>query len=154
MTYTLESLAAEQEELLLDRFDYEFAWTLGQAIRERASAERAPVAIQIRHGSSPIFTTLLPGATIDNLDWTARKCAVAHRFHKSSLAIRLEAEAGRYEFNDRFRLPKETYVASGGGVPLILRNGTLVGTASVSGLPDADDHRLIVEALRGLSAAA
>lgn len=151
MTYTLERLAAEQEELLLDRFDYDFIWALGQAIRERASAEGAPVAIEVSHGLSPVFTTLLAGATIDNLDWTARKRAVAHRFHKSSLAIRLEAEAGKYDFNDRFRLPKESYVASGGGVPLILRGGTLVGTATVSGLPDADDHRLIVEALRALA---
>jgi uncharacterized protein (UPF0303 family) len=150
MPYTLASLAAEQEKLLLDRFDYDFAWTLGQAIRALASIEQAPVAIQVSHGLSAVFTTLLPGATVDNLDWTARKRAVAHRFHKSSLAIRLEAEAGKYDFNQRFRLPEEAYVASGGGIPLILKQGTLVGTVAVSGLPDAEDHRLIVEALHSL----
>lgn len=154
MTYSLESLAAEQEKLLLDRFDYDFVWALGAAIRERASAENVPVAIEIAHGVSPVFVTLLPGGTIDNLDWAARKRAVAHRFHRSSLAIRLETEAGGYDFNDRFRLPRETYVASGGGIPLILKNGTLVGTVAVSGLPDADDHRLIVDALLALQVAA
>ncbi|MBO9112472.1 MULTISPECIES: heme-degrading domain-containing protein [Rhizobium/Agrobacterium group] len=151
MTYTLESLATEQQELQLERFDYDFAWALGQEIRARASAENAPVAIEISHGLSPVFTTLLPGATIDNLDWTARKRAVAHRFHKSSLAVRLEAEAGGYDFNDRFRLPNDSFVASGGGFPLIMRGGTLIGTACVSGLPDTDDHRLIVEALRAVA---
>lgn len=150
MTYTTDSLAAEQEQLLLDRFDYDFAWALGKAIRDRASAAKAPVAIEVSHGRSPVFTTLLPGATIDNLDWTARKRAVVHRFHKSSLAIRLEAVEGNYDFNARFRLPPEQFVAAGGGVPLILKNGTLVGTAAVSGLPELDDHRFVVEAIRSL----
>ena len=150
MTYTLESLAAEQEELLLDTFDYDIAWALGQILRDRASAIGAPVAIEISHGTTPVFVALLPGATVDNLDWTGRKRAVAHRFHRSSLAMRLEAEKAGFDFNERYRLSKETFVASGGGVPLILRNGTLIGTASVSGLPDADDHRLIVEGILAL----
>ena len=33
---------------------------------------------------------------------------------------------------------------------LILRGGTLIGAAAVSGLPDVEDHRLIVGALRSL----
>jgi hypothetical protein len=32
----------------------------------------------------------------------------------------------------------------------MLGNGTLIGTAGVSGLPDVEDHRLIVAALRTL----
>lgn len=154
MTYTLESLAAEQEELRLDRFDYDFAWALGETMRERASAQSLPVAIEVSHGMTPVFAALMPGATLDNLDWTARKRAVAHRFHRSSLAMRLEAEKAAFDFNDRYRLSKAEYVASGGGVPLMLRNGTLIGTAAVSGLPDVDDHQLVVGALKHLSAAA
>jgi len=150
MTYTLHTLAQEQESLLLDTFDFDFAWALGQAIRQRASQGLLPVAIEVSHGDVPIFVSLLPGATRDNLVWTSRKRAVALRFHRSSLAMRMEAEAGNFDFNDRYRLPRENFVASGGGVPLILRNGTLIGTAAVSGLPDEDDHRLIVDSLRPL----
>lgn len=148
MTYTLDGLAAEQDDLRLDAFDYDVAWRLGQAMRARASEARLPVAIEVAHGTTPVFVALMPGATLDNLAWTARKRAVAHRFHRSSLAMRLEAEAGSYDFNDRFRLPKADYVGSGGGVPLMLRNGTLIGTAAVSGLPDVEDHELVVGALR------
>lgn len=102
------------------------------------------------HGTDVVFALLMPGATPDNSDWAARKRAVAHRFHKSSLAVRLEAETGGYDFNARFRLPEADFVASGGGVPLMLRGGTLIGTAAVSGLPDVDDHRLVTSALRQL----
>lgn len=150
MTYTLQSLAAEQQDLLLDRFDYDFAWALGVRMREMAARDAAPVAVTVAHGAALVFAALLPGATFDNLDWTARKRAVAQRFHRPSLAIRLEAEAAGYDFNARFRLPETDYVASGGGVPLMLRGGTLIGTAAVSGLPDVEDHLLVVEALRSL----
>ena len=148
MTYTLEALAREQQELLLERFDYEFAWHLGVLMRERAANASAPVAITVAHGSDVVFSVLMPGATPDNSAWAARKRAVAQRFHRSSLAMRLEAEQGQFDFNRRYILPEFGFVASGGGVPLMLRDGTLIGTAAVSGLPDVEDHRLIVGSLQ------
>jgi uncharacterized protein (UPF0303 family) len=150
MTYTIEMLAQEQQGLLLERFDYDFAWHLGVSMRERAASAAAPVAITVAHGADLIFSVLMPGATPDNSDWAMRKRAVAGRFHRSSLAMRLEAERDGVDFNRRYRLAESDFAASGGGVPLILRNGTLIGTAGVSGLPDVDDHSLIVDALKSL----
>jgi uncharacterized protein (UPF0303 family) len=152
MNYTIESLDQEQQELLLDRFDYDFVWHLGASMHERAVAVSAPIAITIAHGPDLVFSTLMPGATPDNSDWAARKRAVAQRFHRSSLAMRLEAEKNGIDFNHRYRLSESDFAACGGGVPLILRSGTLIGTAGVSGLPDIDDHRLIVDTLRQLLA--
>jgi uncharacterized protein (UPF0303 family) len=143
---SLADLADDLNRLQLKSFNYDVAWELGSRIRARAFAAKAPVAIEVRHGNDVVFATLLPGATIDNFDWTRRKCAVVHRFHRSSLAIRLEAEAKGFDFNARFRLPAPDYAASGGGVPLML-GGTLVGSVGVSGLPDIEDHQLIVATL-------
>jgi uncharacterized protein (UPF0303 family) len=55
-----------------------------------------------------------------------------------------EAEVGGY------LLAPESFIASGGGVPLMLRGGTLIGTADVSGLSYAEDHFLVINALRKL----
>jgi uncharacterized protein (UPF0303 family) len=150
MTYTLEALEQELQDLELPTFNYDFAWRLGCVIQGEAAARSLPVAITVAHGTDVVFALLMPGATSDNSDWAARKRAVANRFHKSSLAVRLEAEKGGYDFNARFRLPEADFVASGGGFPLLLRGGTLIGTAAVSGLPDVDDHRLVTSALRQL----
>lgn len=144
---TISELIAEQERLQLAKFDYDVAWDIGSRIRERAVSEALPVAIEVRHGTDVIFKTLVAGATIDNFDWTRRKCAVAHRFHKSSLLVRLESERDGYDLNARFRIPAEDYVASGGGFPLMLKGGTLIGTIGVSGVPDVEDHRLITRTL-------
>ncbi|MDC9813105.1 heme-degrading domain-containing protein [Rhizobium binxianense] len=150
-TPTLSDLAQERKALQLDHFDYEFVWNLGARIRTKAVAGDLSVAIEVRHGTDVIFSTLVGGATIDNFDWARRKSAVAHRFHKSSLEIRVDAQENKYDFNDRFRLPAADYVASGGAFPLILRGGLLIGTAAVSGLPDVEDHKLVVEALKEMT---
>lgn len=149
-TPSLDELLKEQKELELSSFDYDFVWELGTRLRQRAKSENLPVAIEIRHGSDIVFAVLASGATIDNFDWTRRKCAVVHRFQRSSLAIKLEALSKNYDFNARFRLPPQDYVAGGGGVPLILKGGTFIGSVGVSGLPDLQDHNLITRCLREL----
>jgi uncharacterized protein (UPF0303 family) len=143
----LAGLLEEQKALELDRFDYDFAWELGSLVRLRAHSEALPVAIEVRHGTDIIFATLAKGATIDNFDWVRRKCAVVHRFHRSSLAVRIDAQEKGYDFNARFRLPAGDFAASGGAVPLIVR-GLFVGSVGVSGLPDVDDHKLATDCLK------
>ncbi|MBY3217710.1 heme-degrading domain-containing protein [Rhizobium laguerreae] len=150
MIYTLDMLAQELEDLQLATFDYDVAWKLGSIMQTQASARSLPAAITVAHGTDVVFALLMPAATPDNTAWAARKRAVAHRFHRSSLAMRLEAEQGGYDFNSRFRLPDSDFVASGGGFPLMLRGGTLIGTLGVSGLPDVEDHLLVTNALREL----
>ncbi|MFD1692078.1 heme-binding protein [Azotobacter chroococcum] len=45
------------------------------------------------------------------------------------------------------------YAAHGGSFPLRLSNGELIGALTLSGLPQWDDHRLVVEALQAWLAA-
>ncbi|WP_152662533.1 heme-degrading domain-containing protein [Devosia soli] len=148
MTPTLESLAEEQQAIALRRFDYATAWQLGALMQAEAAAQHLPVAIEVTHGETVVFFSLLPGATPDNPDWTRRKRNVALRFHQSSLHMRLLCEKHGWEFAQRFRLPPDDYAASGGGVPLIVEGTGVVGAASVSGLPDVEDHALVAKALR------
>jgi uncharacterized protein (UPF0303 family) len=147
---TLSELLDEQEKLQLPHFDYDVAWQLGAKIRERAAAAGLPIAIEVRHGNDVVFACLLPGATIDNFNWARRKCAVVHRFQKSSLYMRILAEEKGYNLNERFALPVLDFAPSGGAVPLFLKGGLFVGSVAVSGLPDVEDHRLAAECIAEL----
>ena len=145
---TPEDILAEEQALVLDRFDLETAWRLGSALRAIAEAERLPVAIEVARGAVPVFLTVLPGATADNPDWTRRKRATALRFERSSLYMRLACERDGKNFNARYILSDTEFVASGGAVPILVRGVGVVGTAAASGLPDVEDHRLILRGLR------
>jgi uncharacterized protein (UPF0303 family) len=150
---SLEELKEEQGSLELPEFHYDFVWQLGSRLYQRARENDFPVAIEIRHGSDLVFAMLAPGATIDNFDWTRRKSAVVHRFHRSSLFMKLEAQSKNYDFNTRFRLPPEDFAAGGGGVPLLLKGGVFIGSVGISGLPDVQDHKLVTGCLAELLAA-
>ncbi|MQW59676.1 heme-degrading domain-containing protein [Sinorhizobium meliloti] len=148
---TVEELRAEEDRVRLHRFDYDFAWVLGCEIRRIASEEKLPIAIEIAHYGDSIFSTLLSGASPDNSVWVRRKRAVVERFHHSSLYMRLLCERNGVDFHARYRLPEADFAASGGGVPLRLHNVGIVGVAAVSGLPDVEDHRLIMRAVANLT---
>ena len=150
-TPTLDALLAEEDGAVLDSFDYAAAWRLGEAIHALAAERNLPVAIAISHGGTPVFLSLLPGATSDNIDWLKRKQAVVWRFHHSSLYMRLLCESKSKAFNASYRLPDADFAASGGAVPLFVRNVGLVGSAAAGGLPDINDHQLVMEALSRFS---
>lgn len=147
---TPEQLLAEEERLQLAAFDHDTAWTLGAHLRAIAARDGLPVAIEIAHGATPVFLALLPGATPDNPHWLRRKRATVLRFHRSSLYMRLDCAARGVDFHSRFGLDPDAYVASGGALPIRVRGTGVVGVAAVSGLPDIEDHRLVVRALTEL----
>lgn len=144
---TLDALAAQESRLVFDRFDDETAWAVGVALRESALAAGAPVAISIRRNGQRLFHAALPGATADNDGWLERKSAVVDRYGHSSLYVGEEFRAAGKTFEDSSRLDPSTYAAHGGAFPVIVRGVGCVGTIAVSGLPQREDHRLVVETL-------
>ncbi len=149
-TPTMDELLAEEASLVLKRFDYALAWQIGTAIQAIAAERNLPIGIEVAHGASPVFLSIMPGATPDNVDWVRRKRSVALRFHRSSLYLRLLCESKNVDFHSRYRLPHADYAASGGSLPIIVEGVGVVGAVSVSGLADVEDHQLVVHAVKSL----
>jgi uncharacterized protein (UPF0303 family) len=145
---SLADLAAEEEELQLARFSNEDAWALGSALVARARDEQLPVAIDVSRHSHQLFHAALTGATPDNDSWIARKAAVVHRFGHSSLYVGQRSREAGTTFEQQFGLDPQRYAAHGGGFPLLVRDVGPVGVVVVSGLPQVEDHRMVVAALR------
>ena len=146
----LAELAAQEEELQLTRFTNEDAWALGTALVARAQAERLPVAVEISRHSHQLFHAAMTGATPDNDSWIARKAAVVHRFGHSSLYVGQRSREAGTTFEQQFGLDPQRYAAHGGAFPLRVGQVGPVGVVVVSGLPQVEDHALVVAALRDL----
>lgn len=146
--HSLADLAAEEEELQLPGFTNDDAWELGCALRATARAEGAPVAIEISRNHSRLFATALPGATPDNASWIERKTRVVNRFGHSSLHVRQASLEKGTTFEAEFGLDPARYAAHGGAFPILVRSVGPVGVVVVSGLPQVEDHRMVVAALR------
>jgi uncharacterized protein (UPF0303 family) len=145
--FTLDELAAHESTLVFDRFDEDTAWALGSALRESARAAGHPVAISIRRNGQRLFHAALPGASADNDGWLERKSAVVDRYGKSSLRVGTEFRSGGKTFEVDSRLDPARYAAHGGAFPVLVSDVGCVGTIAVSGLPQVEDHRLVVEVL-------
>ncbi|HQR90252.1 MAG: hypothetical protein B7Y81_04830 [Caulobacter sp. 32-67-35] len=145
------ALIAEQERMLVfPRFTLDTAWSLGTALRDAALARAAPVAIDISLPERPLFHAALPGAGPDNADWVRRKRNTVLRLGTSTLGIGLKLTASGETLEGRYGLSLRDHAAHGGGFPLILEGLGCIGAITVSGLPQVEDHGLIVQTLEAL----
>jgi uncharacterized protein (UPF0303 family) len=146
----LEKIATQERELRLPRLDAQLAWELGTRIRAMATERGLVLVVDVRRFGQPLFYAALDGTTPDNVEWVRRKINVVTRFHRSSYAVGLKLKTDGTTLLDRYGLAVADYAAAGGGFPLIVENAGIVGSVTVSGLPQRDDHNLVVEALCAL----
>ena len=144
----LSELAAQEEELQFSSFTNDDAWDLGSALVATARREQLPVAIDIARNGQQLFHAALPGTSADNDSWIARKSRVVNRFGHSSLYVREDALSRGTTAEEEFGLDPVLFAAHGGAFPILVRSVGPVGVVVVSGLPQVEDHRLVVEALR------
>ncbi|MGW0119637.1 heme-degrading domain-containing protein [Streptomyces sp. NPDC003327] len=142
-----EAIEAQEARLVLPRFTYEDAWALGTLLVELARERRAPVAIDIRRGAQQLFHCALPGSSADNDAWIDRKRRVVERYGVSSFLVGARFRAKGTTFEASSRLDPDRYAAHGGSFPVAVEGAGVIGSVTVSGLPQAEDHALVVEAL-------
>ncbi|CAN5647265.1 heme-degrading domain-containing protein [soil metagenome] len=150
MSELLDEVVAQEQRLVFNHFDEQTAWELGVALRE--AADGLPVAISVRRNGQRLFHAALSGASSDNDGWLARKSAVVDRYGKSSLRVGEEFRAGGGSFDTDSRLDPAEFAAHGGAFPVLVRGTGCVGTIAVSGLPQLEDHRLVVQTLEAFLA--
>ena len=146
---TLAQLAAEEEELRFDGFTNDDAWDLGAALVAAARRDGAPVAVDVSRNGHQLFHASLPGTSPDNDSWIQRKTRVVHRFGHSSLYVRQASIERGTTFEEEFAaLDPALHAAHGGAFPVVVRSVGPVGAVVVSGLPQLEDHRMVVAAIR------
>jgi uncharacterized protein (UPF0303 family) len=144
-----DELEAEYAGLELASFDEAAAWRLGVILVELGKG--LPVVINIRTADRVLFHAALPGSAPLNDLWARRKSNTALMFQVPSLLVAARNKA-KGEPLDRHGLPGADYADSGGAVPIRVRGVGVVAVATVSGLPQVEDHELVVKGLQRLAA--
>ncbi|MCA1407546.1 heme-degrading domain-containing protein [Ensifer sp. IC3342] len=146
----LRRIALQERELQFEQFNLDTAWELGSALRRMAAERKLGVVIDITLFSMQVFYAALEGATPDNPNWVRRKRNTVFRLFKSSYATGLSLLKQQTNLQAKLGLPDAEYAAHGGSFPIVVRGTGCIGAVTVSGLPQREDHNLVVEALAEL----
>jgi uncharacterized protein (UPF0303 family) len=146
----IEDIAViEQQEkaLRFTAFDADTAWKLGSIMRSKLLERAAGGTVEIEVAGQVLFACTTVGATPGQADWIRRKRNTVRRFARSSYAIGRALERDGDTLLTRHALEIKDYAAHGGGFPIFVVGVGCIGSVIVSGLPQRDDHGLVVSAV-------
>ena len=146
---TAAALETEYASLTSPRFAEAEAWALGQKLV--ALAGSAPIVINIRSADRVFFHAALPGSAPLNDLWARRKSNTALLFQLPSFLVGARNRENGHTLA-RNGLSEADYADHGGAVPIRVAGVGVVACATVSGLPQAEDHALVVAAMQALLA--
>lgn len=144
----LEKLERHEQELQFTEFRNEAALALGMALVEAARRERKAITIDICRNGQQLFHCAMAGTSADNDAWIRRKNNVVNHYGHSSFYVGTDFRARGKDFDADARLDPDLYAAHGGAFPVIVRGVGVIGTITVSGLPQAEDHEFVVRQIR------
>jgi len=136
--------------LQFERFDADVAYELGGRMRGLLMERDAGATVEIQMAGQILFFAATVGAAPGQADWLRRKRNTVMRFHRSSYGVGRVLEKEGTTLETKHGLLPADYAAHGGGFPLVLRGSGCVGSIGVSGLPQREDHALVVQALAGM----
>ncbi|MEI5681143.1 MULTISPECIES: heme-degrading domain-containing protein [unclassified Mesorhizobium] len=143
----IQTIIRQERELVFPTFDEATSFAVGSRIRDRALKESLGIIVDIRTWDRPLFYAALPGSNASNPDWARRKINVVKRFLKSTYRMVLEQDRPDRSFKAGEGLDIADYVLAGGGFPVTVNGAGVIGCITVSGLPERQDHEVVVAAL-------
>lgn len=144
----LDVLKSQEDTLQFSEFSNETAYKIGTRLVEIAQKDQKPVTVDICRNGQQLFHCALPGTTPDNDEWIKRKNRVVNRWNHSSFYMGISCKVKGASLEERFLIDPREFAAHGGAFPIIIKNVGVVGTVTVSGLPQEEDHNLVVAVLK------
>ncbi len=148
MSSVLKIRENEHAELQFNSFSNAKAYEIGLRLVEVAGLNGYQVTIDICKHGQQIFHYACEGTSRDNDQWIIRKNKVVDYFGKSSIYIKEMVKESGVTLEELFFIDGMKFSAFGGAFPIIIRDTGAIGTVTVSGLPDEQDHELVVSVLR------
>ena len=137
------------KQIELDSFSNRTAFEMASKIIELAKNRNQNIAVEIMRLNQTIFLYVDDNLPADKHNWLRRKANVAKQFEESSLSVKNDLKEGNMTLEKTFGLDEKDFIAKGGSIPIFIKNVGMVGVITVSGLHDEEDHKIIIDALKG-----
>jgi uncharacterized protein (UPF0303 family) len=137
------------KKIKLDSFSNKIALEIGLTIIDLAKSRNQHIAVEICRLNHCVFLYVDDSLPEDKHNWLRRKANIAKQFEESSLSVKNELKVGNMTLDKTFALDEKDFLAKGGSIPIFVKNAGMIATITVSGLHDEEDHKIIIDALKG-----
>lgn len=144
----LTELKQQEDGLQFESFSNEDAISIGLSLLDAAKKDSLPIVIDITRAGQVLFHAAMPDTSPDNDQWIIRKNRTVGRFHCSSFMVGRKLEKSGSTMEEKYLISSLEFAAHGGAFPIRIKGTGVVGTITVSGLAQEDDHALVVRVLR------
>lgn len=139
----LEKCLEEEKKLQFDSFSHKDALNLGLKILAKSKGYPGPVAIEITINGLIVFCYYPDGTGEFHEMWLKRKSNMVRVRQMSTLRAFAELEHGKEDMEKDWLLSSKEYAGCGGGFPIKIKKGSVIGAVCVSGLPHLLDHEIL-----------
>lgn len=144
----LATLLEQERTLQFDRFSNEDALQIGLQMVAAVHRLGKFAAVSIVRCGQQLFQHAMTGTTPDNAEWIRRKENVVLRFGHSSYYMGTYCRSLGSTFEEHTGLDPADFMAHGGCFPILLAGTGVVGTMTVSGMPQSQDHAVVTDVVR------
>lgn len=144
---SMEEIQAEEKRFQFDHFSRKDATDLAKIMLRKSDELGMPFAIMIKLHGMIVFQYLPTGTGRFNLAWMEKKISTVELLGKSTMSLWVGMEARGGTRDNSQPIPASDIVLAGGGFPIVLKDGEIIGAIAVSGPGDQNDHYFVVESL-------
>ena len=143
----LQACIAQEQKYQFDFFSRDDVWELGCDLVEATRSFEGPLAVEIDLNGVMVFRYYPAGTCAYHEQWLQRKRRTVCLTEKSSLRVFAELDAKGASMQQEMLLDPKDYANCGGGFPIRLRGGCMIGFIGVSGLEHTRDHAALLAGL-------
>lgn len=143
----LRRIEFQEQTLKFDRFDKVTAWDLGIRLKTLCEEQGVSATIEVRLARDTVFFYSMPGTSASNADWARRKRNTVELMELSSYRVGRSFALQGDTLEGLMGLPSRDYADHGGSFPVSVKGLGCIGAVTVSGLPQREDHSLVVQVL-------
>ena len=141
-----EKCLAEEKKYTFPEFARGDVWELGCSLVEATKAFRGPLAVTIWINGAEVFAYYPEGTGKFHDMWLTRKRNTVTTLGMASMTWKAKLEMTESSLEEEGLDPAK-YVACGGGFPIRINGGCVIGFIGCSGLADDEDHAAILQGL-------
>jgi len=147
--FTMDEVAAQEEELVLDSFTQKDVKILGDIMHQINEEYQMAFAFEIYVNGLTVYKFLPEGTGKINALWMEKKIETVMTMGYSTMRYWILTDSIGVKRNPDF-YPTEPIVRCGGGFPIRVKSAGVIGAIACSGPGDQNDHLFCIEALRRL----